>query len=360
VLPHLTGDRCDAFLLIEHQAVAVTTHEFQDQGPDSCFTGSWGELKLHHPLESLLLQADERQLSQPVLNLLRQRAAGAGPFRSWNLHQSGGFGLPAELQPDHSLQRAETQLETVRVRLLGFFESAGKNLTAEVRQHGLEAGEVHHLKRAAGHRCRWSADVGCLPTLQPDCTQAMAPTDRRARLALLTGPSGVGKGTLVARLLERHPQVWLSVSATTRSPRDGEQHGVQYFFHSRPSFDDLVAQGGLLEWAEFAGNCYGTPREPVMQRLDAGTPVLLEIELEGARQVRRSFPEAFQIFLAPPSFEELERRIRGRGTESEESIQKRLDRARAELAAQQEFDAVVVNDDLETALAELERLMNLA
>ena len=124
----------------------------------------------------------------------------------------------------------------------------------------------------------------------------MALTDRRARLVLLTGPSGVGKGTLVARLLERHPEVWLSISATTRSPRDGEQHGVQYFFHSRPSFDELVAQGGLLEWAEFAGNCYGTPRQPVMQRLDAGTPVLLEIELEGARQVRRSFPEAFRSF----------------------------------------------------------------
>ena len=187
----------------------------------------------------------------------------------------------------------------------------------------------------------------------------MALTDRRARLVLLTGPSGVGKGTLVARLLERHPEVWLSISATTRSPRDGEQHGVQYFFHSRPSFDELVAQGGLLEWAEFAGNCYGTPRQPVMQRLDAGTPVLLEIELEGARQVRRSFPEAFQIFLAPPSFEELERRIRGRGTESQDAIQKRLDRARAELAAQKEFDAVVVNDDLDIALTELERLMNL-
>ena len=295
-----------------------------------------------------------------MLNLLCQRAAGTSPFGWPNLHEPGGLCLPTELQPNHSLQRAETQLETVWVWLLGLFETAWKNLTAKVRQHGLEAGEIHHLKRAAGHRCRWSTDVGCLPNLQPDCAQAMALTDRRARLVLLTGPSGVGKGTLVARLLERHPEVWLSISATTRSPRDGEQHGVQYFFHSRPSFDELVAQGGLLEWAEFAGNCYGTPRQPVMQRLDAGTPVLLEIELEGARQVRRSFPEAFQIFLAPPSFEELERRIRGRGTESQDAIQKRLDRARAELAAQKEFDAVVVNDDLDIALTELECLMNLA
>ena len=187
----------------------------------------------------------------------------------------------------------------------------------------------------------------------------MATTDRRARLALLTGPSGVGKGTLVTRLLERHPQLWLSVSATTRAPREGEQDGTHYFFHSRESFDQLVSEGGLLEWAEFAGNCYGTPKQPVMERLELGTPVLLEIELEGARQVRRSFPEALQIFLAPPSFEELEERIRGRGTEAEAAILKRLDRARIELQAQQEFDAVVINDDLETALIDLERLMEL-
>ncbi|WP_114994723.1 guanylate kinase [Synechococcus sp. UW179A] len=187
----------------------------------------------------------------------------------------------------------------------------------------------------------------------------MATIDRHARLTLLTGPSGVGKGTLVTRLLERHPQLWLSVSATTRAPREGEQDGIHYFFHSRKSFDQLVSEGGLLEWAEFAGNCYGTPKQPVLGRLESGTPVLLEIELEGARQVRRSFPQALQIFLAPPSFEELEQRIRGRGTEAEAAIAKRLDRARTELKAQQEFDAVVVNDDLQTALNNLERLMGL-
>ena len=187
----------------------------------------------------------------------------------------------------------------------------------------------------------------------------MAPTDHRARLTLITGPSGVGKGTLVARLLERHPQLWLSVSATTRVPREGETDGVQYYFHSRSSFDELVSEGGLLEWAEFAGNCYGTPRLPVINQLDSGTPVLLEIELEGARQVRRSFPEALQIFLAPPSFAELEKRIRGRGTDADAAIQRRLDRARTELEAQQEFDAVVINDDLQIALSELEALMEL-
>ena len=179
------------------------------------------------------------------------------------------------------------------------------------------------------------------------------------KLTLITGPSGVGKGTLVNQLLERHPQIWLSVSATTRSPRQGEQNGINYFFHSRAGFEALVEQGGFLEWAEFAGNCYGTPRGPVEQQMAAGRPVLLEIELEGARQVRRSFPNGFQIFLAPPSFEELERRIRGRGTDSEEAIQRRLTRAREELEAQQEFDAVVINDDLESALNQVETLMGL-
>lgn len=187
----------------------------------------------------------------------------------------------------------------------------------------------------------------------------MALTETSARLTVLTGPSGVGKGTLVNRLRERHPSLWLSVSATTRAPREGERDGEHYFFHTRDRFDALVAEGGLLEWAEFAGNCYGTPRQPVEAQLVGGSPVLLEIELEGARQVRRSFPQAFHIFLAPPSFEELEQRIRGRGTDSEEAIQKRLARARQELEAQGEFDAVVVNDDLDLALAELERLMGL-
>ncbi|QPN64636.1 guanylate kinase [Synechococcus sp. CBW1004] len=179
------------------------------------------------------------------------------------------------------------------------------------------------------------------------------------RLTVLTGPSGVGKGTLVKLLLERHPEIWLSVSATTRTPRQGEEEGRSYFFLSRQAFEQRAAEGGLLEWAEFAGNLYGTPRQPVEEHLAGGRPVLLEIELEGARQVRRSFPAGFQVFLEPPSFEELERRIRGRGTDSEEAISRRLERARVELDAAPEFDARLVNGDLETALAELERLMGL-
>ncbi|MGA1302580.1 MAG: guanylate kinase [Cyanobium sp.] len=183
--------------------------------------------------------------------------------------------------------------------------------------------------------------------------------DRPGRLTVLTGPSGVGKGTLVRGLLKRHPQLWLSVSATTRAPREGEVDGVHYFFLSTEAFEQQVKQDGFLEWASFAGNRYGTPRAAVEQRLAEGHPVLLEIEVEGARQVRRSFPIGQQIFVAPPSFEELERRIRDRGTEAEEAIQRRLARAREELEAAPEFDAVLVNGDLEAAGRELEKLMGL-
>ncbi|MBC1261328.1 guanylate kinase [Synechococcus sp. BSF8S] len=179
------------------------------------------------------------------------------------------------------------------------------------------------------------------------------------RLTVISGPSGVGKGTLVDALLQRHPSLWLSVSATTRTPRPGEIDGVTYRFLDRERFETQVQAGGFLEWAEFAGNLYGTPRGPVEEHLAQGQPVLLEIELEGARQVRRSFPAGFQVFIKPPSFEELERRIRGRGTELEEAIQRRLARAHQELEAETEFDAVLVNGDLEQAISSLEALLNL-
>jgi guanylate kinase len=187
----------------------------------------------------------------------------------------------------------------------------------------------------------------------------MPAAPRHGRLTVITGPSGVGKGTLVSLLLARHPDLWLSVSATTRAPRAGEVDGRHYFFLDRQTFEHRVAAGGFLEWAEFSGNLYGTPRAAVEERLTAGRPVLLEIELEGARQVRRTFPSALQVFLAPPCFEELERRIRGRGTDSEEAIRSRLGRARVELQAAAEFDAVVVNADLDQALQELENLIGL-
>jgi guanylate kinase len=147
--------------------------------------------------------------------------------------------------------------------------------------------------------------------------------------------------------------VWLSVSVTTRSPRPGEQDGVQYHFVTDEEFDRLVAEDQLLEWAQFAGNRYGTPRRPVEERLRAGVPVLLEIELQGARQVRASMPDALHVFLAPPSWEELVRRLTGRGTESDEVIQRRLDVARVELAAEKEFDTTLVNTSVQEVGDEL-------
>jgi guanylate kinase len=174
-----------------------------------------------------------------------------------------------------------------------------------------------------------------------------------SRLTVLSGPSGVGKGTVVAAIRERYPHIWVSVSCTTRAPRPGERDGVEYRFVSRDEFGRMVEAGELLEYAEFAGNLYGTPRQPVLDHLAAGTPALLEIELQGARQVRASLPEAFLVFLAPPSWAELERRLVGRGTESPAVIEARLARAAVEMAAEPEFDAVVVNDDVGHAAAEL-------
>ena len=177
------------------------------------------------------------------------------------------------------------------------------------------------------------------------------------RLTVITGPSGVGKGSLVKKLLERNKEFWLSISATTRKPREGEMDGEHYFFLERDHFEKLVKENGFLEWAEFAGNLYGTPRSEVLSQLEQGKQVLLEIELEGARKVRQSFPEAFQLFIAPPSLEELERRIRGRETEEEKSINMRLRRAQDELKAKGEFDELIVNDDFEEALLILEKLV---
>lgn len=178
---------------------------------------------------------------------------------------------------------------------------------------------------------------------------------------VIAGPSGVGKGTLVREILQSAPECWLSVSATTRSPRPGEVDGVHYHFVSENEFDQLVDDGQMLEWALVHGmNRYGTPRQPVIEALAQGRVPILEVDLAGARQVRQSMPEAVQIFIEAPSWEELEARLRGRATETPEQIERRLSTARDEIQAKNEFDVVVVNDSVSRATNELLRIMKIS
>ena len=178
-----------------------------------------------------------------------------------------------------------------------------------------------------------------------------------SRLTVLSGPAGVGKSTVVQYLREHYPQIWHSVSVTTRPQRPGEVDGLDRHFVDSEAFARMVRDGELLEHAHYAGNWYGTPRAPVDEHLAAGTPVLLEIEIQGARQVRQIVPGALFVFLAPPSWEELERRLRGRGTEHSEVIRRRLDTAKIELAAEDEFDTTITNTSVEEAAEALAALM---
>lgn len=189
-------------------------------------------------------------------------------------------------------------------------------------------------------------------------TEASTSAPTPSRLVVLAGPTAVGKGTVSSRMREANPDVWLSVSATTRAPRPGEVDGVHYLFVSDEEFDRMIEGGDLLEWAVVHQRArYGTPRRPVEEALTQGRPAMLEIDLQGARQVRETMPGALFVFLAPPSFEELERRLVGRGTETAEERERRLATAREELAAESEFDVTIVNHEVPSAVDELVALI---
>lgn len=179
----------------------------------------------------------------------------------------------------------------------------------------------------------------------------------KGTLFVITGPSGAGKGTVLGKVLSQIDKVFYSVSATTRAPRPGEIDKVHYFFVSKSDFDKMIERNLLLEYASYAGNFYGTPTQPVDLHLENGEDVILEIELQGAMQIKERRPDAAFIFIAPPSLEELEERLRGRGTEDEEHVKMRLEKARLECAAVDKFDHIVINDDLEVAVNEMKNII---
>ena len=182
----------------------------------------------------------------------------------------------------------------------------------------------------------------------------------KGTLAVLSGSSGVGKSTVISQVLAQRPDLYFSVSFTTRQPREGEQDGVQYHFVSRETFEEMIARGEFLEWAEYVGNYYGTSLEVIREKQDRGINVLLDIEVQGAAKVREKIPDAVSIFLVPPSFEELSRRLHARGTDTEEKIQQRLETARREAKEVVNYDYIVVNDKVEHAAGEVLAILDAA
>src|SRR6266542_1030727 len=228
-------------------------------------------------------------------------------------------------------------------------------LTPEQRQQALEKAAEARRKRAELKAQLKSSSVSLSSVLNKEDNDTVGKMKVASVLENLPGVGKVrvGKSAIVARLLNALPELELSISATTRSPRAIEDEGRHYYFVEPEVFSKMVEEGGFLEWAEIFGQRYGTPREPVERALAAGRDVLVEIDVQGARQVRRAKPDAFMLFLKPPSLGELERRLRSRATETDEQIRRRLAKATEELAAEPEFDASVVNDDLETAAREV-------
>lgn len=180
---------------------------------------------------------------------------------------------------------------------------------------------------------------------------------RKGTLYVFTVPSGAGKGTVLGRLLAEDDRLFFSISATTRAPRPGEQNGVHYYFLEKADFENRIAQGAFLEHAQYVGNYYGTLEAPVNEKLDEGFDVILEIEVQGAMQIKKKRPDAVMVFIAPPSFEELASRLRGRGTEDEAKVQKRLETAKGELEQKDKFDYVVVNDTVDRAVDEIKGIL---
>jgi guanylate kinase len=181
--------------------------------------------------------------------------------------------------------------------------------------------------------------------------------DRRGRLFIISAPSGTGKSTVITRLMELRDDLYFSVSATTRPRRPGETDGVSYRFMTHKEFENHINSNDFLEYAEYIGDFYGTPKKPVLDKLDSGSDIILDIDVQGCRQVKKAMPEAITIFLIPPTLEELERRLRNRGTDSEEKMLKRLARARTELTEKESYDYTIVNDDVDRAAREILKIM---
>lgn len=182
--------------------------------------------------------------------------------------------------------------------------------------------------------------------------------DKKGILIVLSGFSGAGKGTVVKNLMKKYDEYVLSISMTTREPREGEQDGVEYFFRTREEFEETIAQNGLIEYAEYCGNYYGSPRAYVEENLEAGRNVILEIEIQGALKIREQYPESLLLFITPPNADELKRRLVGRGTETMEVIEERLSRAVEESEGIEAYDYIVVNDQLDECVEEVHRLVN--
>jgi guanylate kinase len=240
------------------------------------------------------------------------------------------------------INSAETALQKMRVReLLESVPGVGKLRATAI----MERAKISPTRRVAG--------LGRIQISQLRGELAMSKVDpKRGILIVMSGPGGVGKST-ITRELRNDPRFWISISATTRDPRPGEREGFDYFFYNDTKFDQMIAGSQFLEWAEFAGSRYGTPKEPIEHWLDLGKNVLLEIEIEGARQVRAVDPQAILVFIAPPSWEELKVRLTGRGTDSPDRQAARLALAQIEMAAASEFDHILVNHEVGPLIEEL-------